>query len=67
MFYFIFITLNEQRSRDTAGTHIADLVLRFLDSLQLWRVCDHAETFSFILLKVLPVVDLHSKQDQVKG
>ena len=48
-----------------ADTHIADLILRFLNSLQLRRVCDHAETFSFILLKILPVEDLQNKHNHV--
>lgn len=38
--------------------NIADLVLRFLNSLQLWCVCDHVESFPFILLKILPVKNL---------
>lgn len=45
---------------DYANTYIADLVLCFLNSLQLWRVCDHAETFPFILLKILPVENLEN-------
>lgn len=50
-----------------ADTYIADLVLRFLNSLQLRRVCDHAETFPFILLKILPVENLQDKHDCVRN
>lgn len=42
-------------------TYIADLFLRFLNSLELWRVCDLAKTFPFILLKILLVVNLQDK------
>lgn len=50
-----------------AATYIADLILRFLNSLQLRRVCDHAETFSFILLKILPVENLQNEHDDVRN
>lgn len=50
-----------------ADTYIADLFLRFLDSLELWSVCDLAETFSFILLKSLLIVNLHNKQHHVSN
>lgn len=45
-------------------TYIADLVLRFLNSLHLWRACDHTETFSSILLKILFVANLQEKKHQ---
>lgn len=51
---------SEGWSFGVADTYIADLVLRFLNSLQLRRVCDHAETFPFILLKILPVANLQN-------
>lgn len=54
----------DRSSEGYGDTYIADLVLCFLNSLQLWRVCDHAETFPFILLKVLPVENLQNKQTQ---
>lgn len=41
-----------------ALTHIADLVLRLLDSLHLWRVDHHAESSPLVLLKVLLVKSL---------
>lgn len=50
-----------------ADTYIADLFLRFLDSLELWSVCDLAETFPFILLKSLLIVNLHNKQRHISN
>lgn len=43
-----------------ADTYIADLFLRLLNSLQLRCVCDHTETFPFILLEILPVDSLRN-------
>lgn len=50
-----------------ADTHIADLILCFLNSLHLRRVCNHTETFSFILLEILPVKNLRNKHDHVRN
>lgn len=45
-------------------TYIADLVLWFLESLQLWRVCDHSEGFPSILFEILLVENLSRKNKQ---
>lgn len=41
-----------------AGAHVTDLVLGLLDSLELGRVCHHAEAFALVLLKLLLVAHL---------
>lgn len=45
-------------------SYITDLVLRLLESLHLRRVYHHAETFPFVLLKVLFVKSLKCKVNQ---
>lgn len=50
--------------RGGVGSHIADLVLGLLDSLQLRRVRHHAEAFALILLKLLLVAHLEAKRKE---
>lgn len=45
-------------------TYVADLVLCFLDSLQLWCIRHNAEALSFVLLKFLLVEHLQHKHTQ---
>lgn len=51
----------------TADTYIADLFLCFLHSLELRRICDHAVTFPFTLLKVLLVTNLRNTNTVMSG
>ena len=50
-----------------ADTYIADLFLCFLHSLELRRICYHAVTFPFTLLKVLLVTNLRNTNTVMSG
>jgi len=48
--------------RRLEATHVADLILSLLDSLQLRGVSHHAEAFPLVFLKLFLVANLHTSE-----